>query len=119
MISVDWTDSSAKSSPQCLLSFASATSGEGWSINYWPLNSELKYMSSIRDCPTLIRMTKIGCGIVHKFVGGTEKVGLAPWGAQKTAASLVVVAGCLVAGDKEKILTPMYLMVDTKPLNKE
>lgn len=86
---------------------------------YWPLAGQLKYMSSIWDFPTIVRMTKIGRGVVHKFVGGMEKVGLAPKGTQKTADSLAVAADCLVAGGREKLFTPMYLMVGRKPLNKE
>ncbi|KAF1348725.1 S-adenosyl-L-methionine-dependent methyltransferase [Delphinella strobiligena] len=86
---------------------------------YWPLAGQLKYMSSIWDFPTIVRMTKIGRGVVHKFVGGMERIGLAPKGTQKTADSLAVAADCLVAGGREKLFTPMYLMVGRKPLNKE
>lgn len=84
---------------------------------YWPLAGDLKYMSSIWDFPTIVRMTKIGRGTVHKFVGVLEKIGLAPGGTQKTADSLALAADCLVAGGKEKLFTPMYLMVGRKPMN--
>ncbi|KAK1911754.1 Delta(24)-sterol C-methyltransferase [Pyrenophora teres f. teres] len=60
-------------------------------------------------------MTKVGRGIIHKFVGGLEMIGLAPRGTQKTADSLALAADCLVAGGKEKLFTPMYLMVGRKP----
>ncbi|KAF2191397.1 hypothetical protein K469DRAFT_720406 [Zopfia rhizophila CBS 207.26] len=82
---------------------------------YWPLAGELKHVGSIYDIPTVIRMTKIGRGIVHKFVGALETVGIAPAGTQKTADSLAVGADCLVAGGREKLFTPMYLMVARKP----
>lgn len=82
---------------------------------YWPLAGELRYMSSIWDFPTIVRMTKIGRGTVHRFVGALETIGLAPKGTQKTADSLAVAADSLVAGGKEKLFTPMYLMVGRKP----
>ncbi|KAK4619475.1 Sterol 24-C-methyltransferase [Fulvia fulva] len=82
---------------------------------YWPLSGELKYMQSVWDLPTLVRMTHIGRGLAHRFVGGLEMIGLAPRGTQKTADSLAKAADCLVAGGKEKLFTPMYLMVGRKP----
>ncbi|CAK1360050.1 Sterol 24-C-methyltransferase erg-4 [Cercospora beticola] len=82
---------------------------------YWPLSGELKYMQSIWDFPTLVRMTHLGRGIVHRFVGALEMVGMAPRGTQKTADSLALAADCLVAGGREKLFTPMYLMVGRKP----
>jgi len=82
---------------------------------YWPLSGDLRYMQSIWDFPTLVRMTKIGRGLVHRFVGGLEMIKLAPRGTQKTADSLALAADCLVAGGKEKLFTPMYLMVGRKP----
>ncbi|GAB7363103.1 hypothetical protein MBLNU230_g3394t1 [Neophaeotheca triangularis] len=83
---------------------------------YWPLSGDLRYMQSVWDLPTLVRMTKIGRGTVHRFVGALETIGLAPKGTQKTADSLAKAADCLVAGGKEKLFTPMYLMVARKPL---
>ena len=81
---------------------------------YWPLSGELKYMQTIWDFPTLVRMTHWGRAIVHRFVGMLEMVKLAPRGTQKTADSLALAADCLVAGGKEKLFTPMYLMVGRK-----
>ncbi|OQO01471.1 Sterol 24-C-methyltransferase erg-4 [Cryoendolithus antarcticus] len=82
---------------------------------YWPISGQLKYMQSIWDFPTLVRMTHVGRGIVHRFVGGLEMIGLAPKGTQKTADSLALAADCLVAGGQKKLFTPMYLMVGRKP----
>ncbi|KAH0255964.1 hypothetical protein KCU71_g22008, partial [Aureobasidium melanogenum] len=84
---------------------------------YWPLSGQLKYMSSIWDFPTLVRMTKVGRWTAHNFVGTLERFGLAPKGTQKTADSLAVAADALVAGGREKLFTPMYLMVGRKPMN--
>ena len=83
---------------------------------YWPLSGDLRYMSSIYDFFTLARMTKIGRWGAHNFVGALEKIGLAPKGTQKTADSLAIAGDSLVAGGKEKLFTPMYLMVGRKPL---
>ncbi|RDW66859.1 sterol 24-C-methyltransferase [Coleophoma crateriformis] len=83
---------------------------------WYPLAGEFKYMGSIYDFPTILRMTKVGRGIVHKFVGVLEALGIAAHGTQKTADSLATAADCLVAGAKQDLFTPMYLMVARKPL---
>ncbi len=83
---------------------------------YYPLAGDFSMMGSIWDFPTIARMTKWGRGITHKFVGVLEKIGIAPGGTQKTADSLAIAADCLVAGAKEDLFTPMYLMVARKPL---
>ncbi|KAF2086693.1 sterol 24-c-methyltransferas-like protein [Saccharata proteae CBS 121410] len=82
---------------------------------YWPLTGDFKYMGTMWDFPTIVRLTKIGRGAAHKFCGLLEKVGMAPPGTQKTADSLAVAADALVAGGREKLFTPMYLMVGRKP----
>jgi len=84
---------------------------------YYPLAGDFKYMGTIFDIYTIGRMTKIGRGIAHQFMGALEMVGLAPVGTRKTADSFAVAADCLVAGAKEDLFTPMYLMVGRKPLN--
>jgi sterol 24-C-methyltransferase len=82
---------------------------------YYPLAGDFKMMGSIWDFPTIARMTWWGRGLVHKFVYVLEKAGVAPQGTQKTADSLALAADCLVAGGKEDLFTPMYLMVARKP----
>jgi len=82
---------------------------------YWPLSGDFRMMSSPWDFLTIARMTRIGRGLVHRFVGGLEMVGIAPKGTQKTADSLALAADNLVAGGREKLFTPMYLMVARKP----
>lgn len=84
---------------------------------YYPLAGDFSMMGSVWDFPTIVRMTKWGRGFVHRFVGVLEMVGIAPNGTQKTANSLALAADCLVAGAKEDLFTPMYLMVARKPLN--
>ncbi|KAL8707660.1 MAG: hypothetical protein Q9220_007322 [cf. Caloplaca sp. 1 TL-2023] len=82
---------------------------------YYPLDANLRMASSIGDVITIARMTSLGRFCVHNFVGALEMVGIAPRGTKKTANSLGVAADCLVAGGKEKLFTPMYLMVARKP----
>ncbi|KAL2062155.1 hypothetical protein VTL71DRAFT_6421 [Oculimacula yallundae] len=83
---------------------------------YYPLAGDFSMMGTIWDFPTIARMTKLGRGITHRFVGLLEMIGIAPGGTQKTADSLAIAADCLVAGAKEDLFTPMYLMVARKPL---
>jgi sterol 24-C-methyltransferase len=90
---------------------------EDYSPWYWPLSGELKYIASLGDIPTIMRMTRLGRGLVHRFVGALEMIGVAPKGSQKTADSLALAGDSLVAGGREKLFTPMYLMVARKPMN--
>ncbi|KAJ5257145.1 ERGosterol biosynthesis methyltransferase [Penicillium angulare] len=83
---------------------------------YWPLSGNLGYMQSIWDLPTLVRMTHFGRGFAHRLVGALETIGIAPKGSQKTADSLAEAADSLVAGGKDHLFTPMYLMVARKPM---
>jgi sterol 24-C-methyltransferase len=85
---------------------------------YYPLAGDFSMMGSVWDFLTIARMTKLGRGLVHRFVGVLETVGIAAQGTQKTADSLALAADCLVAGAKEDLFTPMYLMVARKPLKK-
>ena len=65
---------------------------------YYPIAGEMKYIRTIGDFFTVLRMTRLGRGAVHKLIGGLEAVGVAPYGTQKTADSLAVAADSLVAG---------------------
>ncbi|KAI9745099.1 MAG: Delta(24)-sterol C-methyltransferase [Claussenomyces sp. TS43310] len=82
---------------------------------YYPIAGDFRYMGSVWDFPAIARMSRVGRGIAHKFVGLLEKIGVAPGGSQKTADSLALAADCLVAGAKEDLFTPMYLMIARKP----
>ncbi|KAG9245914.1 putative sterol 24-C-methyltransferase [Calycina marina] len=86
---------------------------------YYPLAGDFKYMGTIFDLYTIGRMTKVGRGIAHRLMGAMEWAGLAPPGTRKTADSFAVAADCLVAGAKEDLFTPMYLMVGRKPMKGE
>ena len=82
---------------------------------YYPLDGDLRMVSSIGDVIAISRMTRLGRFFVHNLVGGLESIGIIPKGTKKTANSLGFAADCLVAGGKEKLFTPMYLMVGRKP----
>ncbi|ETS77092.1 Sterol 24-C-methyltransferase [Pestalotiopsis fici W106-1] len=82
---------------------------------YWPLAGDWSYLQSIWDVPTIARMTKWGRWMAHNLSGALETVRLAPPGTKKTGESLARAADCLVAGGKERLFTPMYLMVGKKP----
>ncbi len=84
---------------------------------YWPLSGDFRMMSSIGDFTTVLKLHKFGRSTVHRFVGLLESFKLAPQGTQKTADSLALAADNLVAGGREKLFTPMYLMVARKPEN--
>lgn len=82
---------------------------------YYPLAGDLKYVASLGDLFTIGRMTWWGRGLIHKFIGLGETLRVMPHGTQKTADSLALAADCLVAGGREKLFTPMYLIVARKP----
>lgn len=84
---------------------------------YWPLSGSLKYLSGPMDLFTIGRMTHVGRAIIHNCLGLGEKIKIIPEGTKKTAESLAQAADCLVAGGREKLFTPMYLMVGKKPEN--
>ena len=81
---------------------------------YWGIAGEMKYMQSYLDFFTVFRMTHVARSMVHAFTGFLEIVGLAPAGTKKTADALAVGADALVAGAKQNLFTPMYLMVGRK-----
>lgn len=83
---------------------------------YYPLAGQWKHMASPLDIYRIGRMTWWGRSLAHNFIRGLEMVGIAPGGTAKTADSLAVAADCLVAGAREDLFTPMYLMVARKPL---
>jgi sterol 24-C-methyltransferase len=84
---------------------------------YWPLAGEMQYLQSYGDLFTILRMNHFARIVLHGFAGLLEVVGLAPKGTKKTADALGTGADCLVAGAKENLFTPMYLMVGRKPSN--
>lgn len=83
---------------------------------YWPLGSDLRYAQTLGDVLTVLRMNRLGREVAHAFFSLLEGVRILPAGTRKTAESLGRAADALVQGGKEKLFTPMYLMVGRKPL---
>lgn len=85
---------------------------------YWPLDaSSWRRVQTYGDLFYTFRMTKLGRNVTHYFFGLMEMVGLAAPGVMKMSDSLCTAADALVLGGKEKIFTPMFLMVGLKPSN--
>ncbi|EXJ89703.1 sterol 24-C-methyltransferase [Capronia epimyces CBS 606.96] len=82
---------------------------------YYPLAGDFRYLGTLGDLFTISRMTWWGRGLIHKLVGVGEKLRVIPPGTQKTADSLALAADSLVAGGKQKLFTPMYLIIARKP----
>lgn len=84
---------------------------------YYPLDADLTMVASLGDIFSIGRMTTIGRWTAHNAISVLEKLRLVPHGTRKTADGLGRAADCLVAGGKEKLFTPMYLMVARKPMS--
>ncbi|KAK7413844.1 Sterol 24-C-methyltransferase erg6b [Neonectria punicea] len=82
---------------------------------YWPLDSNMAYAQTLADVLTVLRMNKWGRFVMHNVFSVMEAVRIAPAGTRKTAESLSTAADALVQGGKQKLFTPMYLMVGRKP----
>ncbi|KAF9873955.1 sterol 24-c-methyltransferase [Colletotrichum karsti] len=82
---------------------------------YWPLDAaSWRHAQTMGDLMYTFRMTGLGRTATHCFLSVMETLRLAPPGMAKTSQSLCVAADALVLGGKEKIFTPMYLMVGRK-----
>ncbi|KAF2398433.1 hypothetical protein EJ06DRAFT_497118 [Trichodelitschia bisporula] len=81
---------------------------------YWPIAGELRYASGIMDVITTLRMTKPARFVIHNLLGLAEKVYLIPSGTARTANALGVAADCLSEGGRQRLFTPMYLLVGRK-----
>lgn len=83
---------------------------------YWPLDGGgWRHASSIWDVLGTFRMTPWGRWLAHGFMGTLEALRLAPPGTKKTGDSLATAAEALVQGGKDRLFTPMFLMVARKP----
>lgn len=81
---------------------------------YYPIAGDMAHCHSVSDLLTVLRMTKVGRGLVHKLVGVLETFGVAPKGTQKTADALATAADSLVAGAKVlsclSLLVPLHIL---------
>ncbi|KAL0938452.1 uncharacterized protein CTRU02_205062 [Colletotrichum truncatum] len=82
---------------------------------YWTLDAgSWRHAQTMGDLFYTFRMTGLGRMATHYFLKAMETFKLAPPGVMKMSDSLCVAADALVLGGKEKIFTPMYLMVGRK-----
>jgi sterol 24-C-methyltransferase len=82
---------------------------------YWPLGTDLRHAQTLWDAITVLRMNKWGRVASHSFMSVLETIRFLPAGTRQTAESLGRAADALVAGGKQQLFTPMYLMVARKP----
>ncbi|KAG9949044.1 putative tocopherol O-methyltransferase, partial [Aureobasidium melanogenum] len=83
---------------------------------YAPLSGDINYATGLWDVLGALRMTKAGRFAMETLLATLEKVWIAPSGTAETARELSAAADALVAGGKEGLFTPMYLMVGRKPM---
>lgn len=87
---------------------------------YWPLDAgSWRHAQTLGDLMYTFRMTYFGRYFTRYVLSALELVRIAPPGMVKTSDSLCAGAEALVLGGKEKIFTPMYLMIGRKPAAKE
>ena len=84
---------------------------------YAPLAGNLRGAETLGDFFAFLRMSTLGRYGVGFLLRSLEALRLAPLGSAETAAELSAGADALVAGGKEGLFTPMYLMVARKPLS--
>ena len=82
---------------------------------YAPLAGDLSGAQSLMDFLGYVRISKIGRFGIGYLLGALETLRLAPVGTAETAKELSDGGDALVAGGKEKLFTPMYLMIARKP----
>jgi sterol 24-C-methyltransferase len=83
---------------------------------YAPLAGDLSGAQTLGDFLGVLRMSTLGRIGVGILLRSLETLRLAPLGSAETAAELSAGADALVAGGREGLFTPMYLMVARKPL---
>lgn len=92
---------------------ATDTSAYPW---YYPIEGNLRNCQTLWDYVTCFRMTRAGRFITQTSVGVLEKLGIAGEGTKKVGQSLADAADALVAGGRQKLFTPMYMVICKKPL---
>lgn len=83
---------------------------------YAPLAGDLSGAQGLMDFLGYVRISKIGRFGIGYLLRALEALRLAPTGTAETAQELSDGGDALVAGGREKLFTPMYLMVARKPV---
>ena len=82
---------------------------------YAPLAGDLSGAQNVWDLFGYVRMSWVGRMGIGLLLRGMETLRLAPQGTAETAKELSDGGDALVAGGREGLFTPMYLMVGKKP----
>lgn len=83
---------------------------------YAPLDGDFKNARTAWDFLTGLRLTTVGRYAIGSLLRTLEAVRVAPPGTAQTAHELSLGADSLVAGGKQGLFTPMYLMIAKKPM---
>lgn len=83
---------------------------------YTPLAGNLRGSQDLMDFLGYLRISRVGRVAMGCLLRSMETLRLAPLGTADTAAELSAASDALVAGGREGLFTPMYLMVGRKPL---
>lgn len=81
---------------------------------YYPLSGDLKSARSVKDWALVVRNTEYGRVAVKCLIRVLEFVRVAPKGTLRITNELITACDGLVAGGKQGLFTPMYLMVGKK-----
>lgn len=82
---------------------------------YYPLAGEFRHIRNISDLFTVLRTTRLGRTAMGSLLTVLETVRMAPSGTAEIANELSLAADNLVAGAKQGLFTPMFLMIAKKP----
>lgn len=82
---------------------------------YYPLAGEFRHIRNLTDLFTVLRTTQLGRTAMSSLLTVLETVRMAPPGTAETATELSLGADNLVAGAKQGLFTPMFLMIAKKP----
>ncbi|KAH8649752.1 sterol 24-c-methyltransferase-like protein [Tricladium varicosporioides] len=88
---------------------------KGDAVPWWyPLSGEWRFVSTLSDALTMLRVARLGRMCTMGFLRGLELVGLCPGGTARAAECLEVAARSLVEAGQAGIFSPMFLMVGKK-----
>jgi len=83
---------------------------------YYPLEGDIRKAQTVWDYFTVWRMSWSGILVTQNVVRILEWIGVAPKGTFAVGESLKIAADALVKGGQQKLFTPMFLVINRKPL---
>ncbi|KAF1975828.1 hypothetical protein BU23DRAFT_632710 [Bimuria novae-zelandiae CBS 107.79] len=85
-------------------------------LGWWnPLSGDVKSARGVYDWLLVVRNTWWGRPTMRPLIKVLEWVGIAPRGTATITEDLLIANDALVAGGREEIFTPMFLMITKKP----